>query len=90
MTTPQSGTVRLDGKPVRFGSNHEAIKAGVAYVSEDRLQLGLVQPQSIGDNTVIAVLDRLLGPPPLISRRKRDSLIDPMDRRSRGEDRQAG
>lgn len=76
MTTPQAGTITLDGKPVRFGSNRDAIRAGVAYVSEDRLQLGLVQPQSIGDNTVISVLDRLLGPARLISTRKRDSLID--------------
>jgi simple sugar transport system ATP-binding protein len=75
MTSPRTGAITLEGRPVRFGSNRDAIRAGVAYVSEDRLQLGLIQPQSIGDNTVISVLDRLLGPPPLISPRKRDSLI---------------
>ncbi|MBV9654803.1 MAG: sugar ABC transporter ATP-binding protein [Acetobacteraceae bacterium] len=76
MTQPDRGTIMLDGKRVRFGSNRAAIRAGVAYVSEDRLQLGLVQPQSITDNTVIAVLDRLLGPKPLISGGKRDALVD--------------
>ena len=76
MAPPTAGTVSLEGKPVRFANNREAIRAGVAYVSEDRLQLGLVQPQSIADNTVMAVLDSLLGPAKLISRRRRDALVD--------------
>lgn len=75
MTQPDSGDIRLDGKPVHFASNHDAIRAGIAYVSEDRLTLGLIQPQSIEDNTVIAVLDSLLDPKPLLSFKKRDALV---------------
>jgi simple sugar transport system ATP-binding protein len=75
MTQPGRGAIRLDGEPVRFASNRDAIRANVAYVSEDRLTLGLLQPQSIEDNTVIAVLDSLLDPRPLISFRKRDALV---------------
>lgn len=67
MTRRASGTIRLDGRPVAFKSNRAAIKAGVAYVSEDRLQLGLIQPQSIGDNIAITMLDRLLGAARLLS-----------------------
>jgi simple sugar transport system ATP-binding protein len=76
MTRPEAGSISLDGKKLSLGSNRDAIRAGIAYVSEDRLQLGLVQPQSIGDNTVAAVLDELLDPTRLISLKKRDSLID--------------
>ena len=76
MAPATAGTVTLEGKPVRFASNREAIRAGVAYVSEDRLQLGLVQPQSISDNTAITVLDSLLGPGRLISARRQDALVD--------------
>jgi simple sugar transport system ATP-binding protein len=75
MTQPDRGATRLNGKPVHFASNRDAIRAGVAYVSEDRLTLGLVQPQSIEDNAVIAVLDSLLDPKPLISFKRRDSLV---------------
>jgi simple sugar transport system ATP-binding protein len=75
MTQPDRGAVRLDGKPVHFASNRDAIRAGVGYVSEDRLTLGLIQPQSIEDNAVIAVLDSLLDPRPLISFKMRDSLV---------------
>ena len=76
MTAPASGTVGLEGRPVRFRTNRDAIRAGIAYVSEDRLQLGLVQPQSIADNTVMAVLDRLLGAGRLISGKRREALVD--------------
>jgi len=76
MTKPDAGAIVLEGKRVAFAGNRDAIAAGIAYVSEDRLQLGLVQPQSIGDNVVMAVLDHLLGPAPLISHRKRARVID--------------
>jgi simple sugar transport system ATP-binding protein len=75
MTQPDHGAIRLNGKPVHFSSNRDAIRAGVGYVSEDRLTLGLIQPQSIEDNAVIAVLDSLLDPKPLISFKLRDSLV---------------
>ena len=75
MTQPGRGFIRLDGRPVHFKSNRQAIRARVGYVSEDRLTLGLVQAQSIEDNTAIAVLDSLLDPKPLISFRKRDALV---------------
>jgi simple sugar transport system ATP-binding protein len=59
MTIPDSGTIALDGNPVNFSSNRDAIKAGVAYLSEDRLSLGLIQPQSIADNLVITTLPKV-------------------------------
>ncbi len=75
MSQPSAGSIRIAGKPLSLRSNRDAIRAGIAYVSEDRLQLGLVQQQSIGDNTVAAVLDDLLDATHLISHRKRDALI---------------
>ncbi|MXN77113.1 ATP-binding cassette domain-containing protein [Burkholderia sp. 4701] len=74
MTRPHAGEIRVDGQRLSIRSNRDAIRAGIAYVSEDRLQLGLVQAQSIGDNAVISVLDDLLGPARLISANKRGAL----------------
>ncbi len=62
MTQPSRGEILLEGRPVRFDSNQDAIDAGIAYVSEDRLNLGLVQNQSIVKNTAAAVLDDLAEP----------------------------
>jgi simple sugar transport system ATP-binding protein len=71
MTRPDSGHITLAGQPVALRSNQDAIRAGIAYVSEDRLNLGLNLRQSIEDNIVLAVLDRLRGPSGLLSTAKR-------------------
>ncbi len=75
MTRPDAGALTLDGAPLALRSNRDAIRAGIAYVSEDRLQLGLVQPQSIADNTAISVLDGLLDATGLISARRHAALV---------------
>jgi simple sugar transport system ATP-binding protein len=75
MTQPERGTIRLDGKPLKMKSNRDAISAGISYVSEDRLALGLVQPQSISDNLVLPILDRISGANGLISRQRKDTLV---------------
>ena len=60
MTRPDSGRHRDRRAAVRLNSNRDAIRAGIGYVSEDRLSLGLIQPQSIADNIVITVLDKIV------------------------------
>jgi simple sugar transport system ATP-binding protein len=60
MLRPDSGTIAIDGAPIDLHSNRDAIRAGIGYLSEDRLSLGLIQPQSIADNLVLPVLDKIL------------------------------
>jgi simple sugar transport system ATP-binding protein len=59
MSRLDSGQVLLEGMPRRLWPNHAAIAAGLAYVSEDRLGLGVNLKQSIADNISVTVLDRL-------------------------------
>jgi simple sugar transport system ATP-binding protein len=75
MARADAGTVRLEGREVAFASNRAAVAAGVAYVSEDRLALGLIQPQSISDNAVMAVLRRITGASGLLSARAQEDLV---------------
>jgi simple sugar transport system ATP-binding protein len=75
MTRAGSGSILLSGAPVAFASNREAIRAGVAYVSEDRLALGLVQPQSIADNIVITALKAISDHNGLISEAKKSAAV---------------
>ncbi len=56
---PESGEIRLKGQPVRFGGIRDAIDAGIGYVPEDRLTEGLFLERSIGDNIVIAEIDKV-------------------------------
>lgn len=66
MNPPDAGTIRLRGRPIRLKTNKEAIDNGIAYVSEDRLTLGLVLEQPISSNMVVTILDKLAGPMRLI------------------------
>jgi simple sugar transport system ATP-binding protein len=61
MSPLERGAILVDGAPVRLRSNQDAVAAGIGYVSEDRLSLGLNLRQSIADNVSITVLDKLAG-----------------------------
>jgi simple sugar transport system ATP-binding protein len=75
MTRPDAGALNIDGTAVALGSNRDAIAAGIAYLSEDRLRLGLNLPQSVADNMILAVLNRLVDRSGLISGRKRKNFV---------------
>jgi simple sugar transport system ATP-binding protein len=59
MNRPTSGEIRLNGKLLALKTNAQAIEEGIAYVSEDRLNLGLVLEQPISSNILVTVLDKL-------------------------------
>ncbi|HEX2280596.1 MAG TPA: sugar ABC transporter ATP-binding protein, partial [Thermomicrobiales bacterium] len=50
-----AGTVELNGNQVRIRSPRQAIRAGIGFLTEDRKLEGLVLPQSVRDNTLLAV-----------------------------------
>lgn len=58
---PDTGTILMDGRPVRIASVQDAMSLGIGYLPENRLVQGLVMPQSIERNIVLTVLDRLCG-----------------------------
>jgi rhamnose transport system ATP-binding protein len=55
-----SGTIVLNGKPVAVRTARDGMNLGIAYVSEDRRQLGLVLPMAIFANITLPVLRRYL------------------------------
>jgi simple sugar transport system ATP-binding protein len=75
MTRPDAGTIRLNGETLAAGSNHDAIRAGIAYVSEDRLNLGVNIRQSVADNLILAVMHQLVGRSGLISSTERRAFV---------------
>jgi ABC-type sugar transport system ATPase subunit len=60
------GEVRLDGRPVRFASPADALRAGMGYVTEDRRRRGLFRVLSAGANITISFL-RSLAPLGILS-----------------------
>lgn len=52
-----SGRIRVKGQDVTLRGVRDAIKAGIAYVPEDRLTEALFLSRSIGDNITISEMD---------------------------------
>src|ERR687898_771854 len=53
-----TGTIRLDGRPVRIHHPQDALRLRIAYSTEDRRALGLVFPLSIAANISLPTLAR--------------------------------
>ena len=54
-----SGTIRLDGRPVTIRSPGDAIRQGIALLTEDRKAHGLIPARSARENFSLASLSRL-------------------------------
>lgn len=76
MSPPDGGEIRLDGRTLALRSNREAIRSGIAYVSEDRLSLGLVLAQPIATNIIVTVMNRLAARLGLIPRRRAEQEVE--------------
>ena len=76
MNRPDSGQVLLAGKPLRLRSAGGSVRAGIAYVPENRLVQGLVMPQSVGRNIVVTTVRRLLDRLRLIDRQKFQDTVE--------------
>jgi len=57
--TKISGSVKLDGQEISVRTVSEAVKNGVAYVTEDRKQAGLVLIHPIKDNISLVSLNQI-------------------------------
>ncbi len=58
LETPASGQVIVDGRPARFASPRDAMRAGFALVPEDRQRLGLHFNLTIRHNTALPAAAR--------------------------------
>ena len=54
-----AGSVKVDGKEIKTGSPAAAIKAGIAFLPEDRKSEGIIPDLSVRENIVAAALPRL-------------------------------
>jgi simple sugar transport system ATP-binding protein len=76
MYCADSGTIKVEGKTRRIKNVNAAVKAGIAYVPEDRLTEGLVMNYPIKDNIVLVTLDRYRSRLGLLSDAKINKIAD--------------
>ena len=70
------GRMLLEGRELIINSPSDAVKAGISYVPENRLQEGLVLRKSIEDNISLTVLDSLSSRNGLINFQKKEKLTE--------------
>jgi ribose transport system ATP-binding protein len=56
---PAAGQICVDGEALRLRSPRDAIRAGVAFIPQDRKADGLLLPMSVRDNLTLPVLGRV-------------------------------
>ncbi|MBX9471998.1 sugar ABC transporter ATP-binding protein [Microcella sp.] len=59
LDTLDAGTIEVDGTAVVIRGPRDAVRAGIAYVPEDRKRDGIVPQLSIKDNISLSVLERV-------------------------------
>jgi rhamnose transport system ATP-binding protein len=65
-----SGEIMIEGEPHTIRSPRQALRLGIAYVTEDRRQFGLTMPMSIASNISLPMLHRYLTGLGLIKQRE--------------------
>ncbi|QBX35365.1 sugar ABC transporter ATP-binding protein (plasmid) [Paracoccus liaowanqingii] len=71
---PRTGSVRLDGVDLPAGQVAQAMRAGLAYLTEDRKGAGLLLDKSLRENLTLPLLETFGRP--LIDRRREEAALD--------------
>ena len=75
MNPPDSGTIKLEDQSLHLKSNESAIEAGIGYVPEDRIDQGLIMPQTIKNNVTVTIFQELLDHLKMIDRKKQAETV---------------
>lgn len=76
MNKPDSGQALLNGCPLKMRSPSGSVRAGIAYVPENRLVQGLIMPQSVGRNILITTIRKMHARLGFIDREKFNHGVD--------------
>lgn len=76
MRAHTTGTIHLDGKEIKIDRPRDAIRNGIALLTEDRRGNGIFGVLSVKENTAIASIDKYVGPGYIIDDKKVDEVVD--------------
>jgi rhamnose transport system ATP-binding protein len=71
-----SGKIALNGRVETIHSPEQALNLGIAYMTEDRRQIGLTMPMSIASNISLPMLHQYLSRFGLLQRRKEEAIAE--------------
>jgi ABC-type sugar transport system ATPase subunit len=70
--------IRIDGRPVKISTPHDAIAAGIAFITEDRKAQGLVLAMTVRENVTLAHLGDFVDRDLLVDRRRERAAAESM------------
>ena len=73
--TVDEGRVMLEGKKINLHHPKDAIRAGIAFLSEDRKAEGIIPELSVRENLTLAALP-MLTTAGVVSRKKQDEIVE--------------
>lgn len=76
----ETGRVVLDGKEINARKPNDAIRAGIAFLSEDRKAEGIIPDLSVRENLTLAALPALTSAG-VVSRKKQNEIVERFMRR---------
>ncbi len=76
LVKPRSGTVTINGQPIRPGRVDTALRRGVGYVPQDRQARGFAPQLGVAENLTLALLGRLAKRLGVVSFAKRDAIAE--------------
>jgi rhamnose transport system ATP-binding protein len=76
-----SGEILIEGQPIKIRSTKQALDRGIAYVTEDRRQLGLTMTMSITSNITLPTLKKYLNRLGLLKRREENVIAEKFKKR---------
>jgi ABC-type sugar transport system ATPase subunit len=76
MAKPDQGEIRIEDRKVKINSPRDAIKNGIALVTEDRKKMGLVLTSSVRENISLASLKELTSGLFINERREKLQVMD--------------
>ncbi|CAH0203803.1 Ribose import ATP-binding protein RbsA [Pseudomonas sp. Bi70] len=80
LAPPDSGEVRLDGRPLSLRSPREAVAQGVALLPEERRRQGVALDLSVQENITLAALSRFVRLGLLAPARERHTTLELIER----------
>lgn len=73
---PDKGEIQIDGKKVIMNSINDGVQNRIAFVPEDRLNMGLVMPRTVSENLLVTTLHHQLNKIGLLDTHKRNSKVE--------------
>lgn len=74
LNPPDEGDIFVEGRQVNIAGPQDAKRYGISYLPEDRHGQGLFEDQTIADNVVVTVIDRLREFLGLVDNHKREAV----------------